>query len=198
MSQAPLTDADCDLTDFSFMPLDVARLRDSELALYGTPDACWANVLLMAASWREIPAASAPGDDKAIAKLIGYTAAQWRRVREQVLKEWVGCTDGRWYHPALCAAANRAWAVKQARMRRIIRRLELESQEWQALRLLVFRRDGFVCGYCGSNDKLEADHIVPVASGGPSILSNLMTACRKCNRSKGSKSLERWRAGART
>jgi hypothetical protein len=29
---APLTPSDCDLTDFAFMPLDVARLRDSELA----------------------------------------------------------------------------------------------------------------------------------------------------------------------
>lgn len=29
----PLTPQDCDLRDFSFMPLDVVRLRDSTLAI---------------------------------------------------------------------------------------------------------------------------------------------------------------------
>ena len=68
----PLTPADCDLTDFAFMPLDVARLRDSELASNEAPEACWAAVLLWSASWHQIPAASIPNDDKWIAKQAGY------------------------------------------------------------------------------------------------------------------------------
>ena len=43
---APLVDANVDLRDFAFMPLDVVRLRDSDLAATESPEACWAAVLL--------------------------------------------------------------------------------------------------------------------------------------------------------
>jgi hypothetical protein len=55
------------------------------------------------------------------------------------------------------------------------------------LRFEVFKRDGFVCQYCGSHPPdvvLEPDHIVPVCEGGPSIIENLVTACFDCNRGK--------------
>ena len=68
----PMTPTGCDLTDFAFMPLDVLRLRDSELASNETPEACWAAVLLWAASWHQVPAASIPNDDRWIAKAAGY------------------------------------------------------------------------------------------------------------------------------
>jgi hypothetical protein len=60
---APLTPPDCDLQDFPFMPLHVARLRDSDLASEEEPEACWYAVLLWAASWHQIPAASLPDND---------------------------------------------------------------------------------------------------------------------------------------
>lgn len=47
----PMVPEDCDLADFAFMPLDVARLRDSDLAANETPEACWAAVLLWSAAW---------------------------------------------------------------------------------------------------------------------------------------------------
>lgn len=52
----------------------------------------------------------------------------------------------------------------------------------------VFKRDGFVCQYCGATPPkvvLEVDHITPVASGGTNAMSNLLTACFDCNRGKG-------------
>ena len=63
---APLTHARCDLRDFTFMPLDVVRLRDSDLAALESPEACWAAVLLWAASWHQVPAASLPDDDRVL------------------------------------------------------------------------------------------------------------------------------------
>lgn len=56
------------------------------------------------------------------------------------------------------------------------------------IRFEVFKRDKFVCQYCGRMAPdviLEVDHIVPVAEGGDNGLLNLITACRDCNRGKG-------------
>lgn len=114
---APLTAADCDLQDFAFMPLDVARLRDSELASNETPEACWAAVLLWAASWHQVPAGSIPNDDKWIAKQAGYAqrgkiAREWAEVRSGALRGWVECDDGRLYHPVVAEKAREAWQAK--------------------------------------------------------------------------------------
>lgn len=54
-------------------------------------------------------------------------------------------------------------------------------------RFEVFKRDGFVCQYCGQHPPdvmLEVDHISPVAEGGTNDEENLVTACFNCNRGK--------------
>jgi hypothetical protein len=60
-------------------------------------------------------------------------------------------------------------------------------------RFEVFKRDSFTCQYCGGAAPdviLQVDHIVPVAAGGSSGLTNLVTACVDCNSGKSSKTLE--------
>jgi hypothetical protein len=60
------------------------------------------------------------------------------------------------------------------------------------LRFDVFKRDRFVCQYCGTHPPeavLEVDHIIAVASGGTDDPTNLITACLGCNRGKGASSL---------
>lgn len=114
---APLTPPDCDLTDFQFMPLDVLRLRDSELASNETPASCWAAVLLWCASWHQVPAGSMPNDDKWIAKQAGYASRgkidrEWSKVRGGALRGWIECSDGRLYHPVVTEKANDAWHAK--------------------------------------------------------------------------------------
>ncbi len=52
----------------------------------------------------------------------------------------------------------------------------------------IFKRDGFMCQYCGSTPPavvLEVDHIKPVSAGGKNIEDNLLTSCFDCNRGKG-------------
>lgn len=49
------------------------------------------------------------------------------------------------------------------------------------------------CAYCGA-EATEVDHIVPLTLGGTHERSNLTPACRRCNRSKGAKSLNEWLA----
>lgn len=56
----------------------------------------------------------------------------------------------------------------------------------------VFKRDGFICLYCGGHPPaviLHCDHIIPVAQGGENDIDNLATACDACNMGKGARSL---------
>lgn len=117
----PLTPADCDLRDFPFMPLDVARLRDSDLASLADPEARWANVMSWAAGWHQVPAASLPDDDAALCRLLGYgrDLKTWAKVRAAGgLHGWMKCADGRLYHPVVAEKAMEAWERKQIQRKR--------------------------------------------------------------------------------
>lgn len=60
------------------------------------------------------------------------------------------------------------------------------------VRFEVFKRDGFVCQYCGAHPPsvtLHVDHIIAVASGGTNDVDNLVTACEPCNLGKGARAL---------
>ncbi len=55
-------------------------------------------------------------------------------------------------------------------------------------RFEIFKRDGFVCQYCGAHPPqvlLHVDHVVPVVEGGDNDPDNLITACETCNLGKG-------------
>ncbi len=52
------------------------------------------------------------------------------------------------------------------------------------VRLKVWRRDEGKCVKCGSLEKLEYDHIIPVSKGGSNTERNVRLLCEKCNRTK--------------
>lgn len=61
----------------------------------------------------------------------------------------------------------------------------------------VFKRDGFRCSYCGTEGGtqgavLTVDHLVLWEHGGPSTEANLLTACRKCNKTRGNMLYDDW------
>lgn len=59
----------------------------------------------------------------------------------------------------------------------------------------VYRRDGYKCRYCAAdNVPLTVDHLVLWEHGGPSIESNLVSACRKCNKTRGNTEYADWLA----
>lgn len=67
------------------------------------------------------------------------------------------------------------------------------SDVWKRLRDFAFRRDDYTCRYCGARAvRLECDHVVPVSRGGSHELTNLVTACFSCNRSKRNKLVSEW------
>ena len=55
------------------------------------------------------------------------------------------------------------------------------------VRIKVWRRDNGRCVRCGSREKLEYDHIIPISKGGSNTVRNIELLCEKCNRSKGDK-----------
>lgn len=55
------------------------------------------------------------------------------------------------------------------------------------VKIAVWRRDNGKCVLCGSQDKLEYDHIIPVSKGGSNTERNIQLLCEKCNRQKSSK-----------
>jgi 5-methylcytosine-specific restriction endonuclease McrA len=55
----------------------------------------------------------------------------------------------------------------------------------EEVRLYVWRRDNGKCVRCGSRERLEFDHIIPVVAGGSSTERNIQLLCEPCNRSKG-------------
>ncbi len=57
----------------------------------------------------------------------------------------------------------------------------------------LFRRDAFLCMYCGmrfASRELSRDHIRPFSQGGIDIWTNVVTACRRCNNQKASRTPE--------
>ena len=114
---SPLTPPGCDLREFPFMPLDVVRLRDSDIAAVSTGDEFRCAVILWCASWHQIPAASLPDDDVVLSQLAGFgrVVKEWKKVRSGALRGWVKCSDGRLYHPVVAEKANEAWSRKLER-----------------------------------------------------------------------------------
>ena len=55
----------------------------------------------------------------------------------------------------------------------------------------VFRRDNFVCQYCGRRaSDLTVDHVLPKHLGGEHIWTNVVAACPTCNHRKGGRRLD--------
>jgi hypothetical protein len=113
---APLTPPDCDLRAFRTMPFDVQRFRDSDLVTEEEPEAIVAAILLWGAAWQQVPAASLPNDDRALAKFAGYgrSIAAWHQVKHGALRGFIECSDGRLYHEVVAEKANEAWDKRLA------------------------------------------------------------------------------------
>ena len=54
----------------------------------------------------------------------------------------------------------------------------------EEVRLKVWRRDNGKCVKCGSQERLEFDHMIPVSKGGSNTARNIQILCEKCNREK--------------
>ena len=53
----------------------------------------------------------------------------------------------------------------------------------------IMFRDDHTCVYCGTNDQLTVDHVVPVSRGGKTSFENCVTACFTCNNKKNNRTI---------
>lgn len=119
----PLVPPEVDLRDFVFMPLDVVRLRDSDLGVVCSDAEIRAALWLWCASWHQVPASSLPDDDRVLANMAGFgrgddALRRWFDVRDGALRGYVKCDDGRLYHPVIAEKAREAWTEKTEFRRR--------------------------------------------------------------------------------
>lgn len=132
----PLTPPDLDLRAFTYMPLEVVRLRDSDLVVLASGDEFRAAVLLWCAAWHQVPAASLPRDERMLASLAGFgrDLKGWRAVSEAALRGFVECSDGRLYHPVIADKAIESGSKKR-------KQVSQTSAATEARRLAKEQRD---------------------------------------------------------
>lgn len=111
----PLLPSNVDLQDYTYMPLHVLRLRDSEFTSEVSAEAFRAGVLLWCSAWHQVPCGSLPNNDKTLSNMAGFgrVVSEWEKVKEEALRGWVLCDDGRYYHPVVCEVAMESWLSKQ-------------------------------------------------------------------------------------
>jgi 5-methylcytosine-specific restriction endonuclease McrA len=67
----------------------------------------------------------------------------------------------------------------------------LGSSKRRRKRRALLLRDGAACAYCGlalgtglPYSRPTLDHVIPVSRGGSNALTNMVLACKPCNRAK--------------
>lgn len=71
------------------------------------------------------------------------------------------------------------WAIREAKDR-----LRMYANLFNRdMRKEIMREDS-VCAYCGSNQKLNIDHILAICLGGKNERSNIQILCFPCNKAK--------------
>lgn len=129
-------------------------------------------------------------------KRMTQTARAWRKNNESKAKE----ISRRWRaNPANAEKARQSykrWA--EANPANVIanvhkRRARIQANggsftagEWKAL----CQKYGNRCLCCGKRKKLTADHVVPLAAGGPNVIENIQPLCRECNSAKRTKIID--------
>ena len=50
----------------------------------------------------------------------------------------------------------------------------------------------YQCAYCGSEENLTIDHIIPQSKGGKDVTKNVVCCCHSCNQDKSHTPWEQW------
>ena len=145
------------------------------------------------------------------ADTLDLSAPEHRALRLLLLETWVRGPVGNVRLPRVAKLTREEWQAVKPAVLPLLRGVQpiiaeslkhirafdgqrLPADSWHIVRSIVLERDGHACTYCGSEKQLEGDHIIPLSRGGSNAFVNLATACRPCNLSKGSKTVDEWRA----
>ncbi len=116
----PPVEPGTNLRGFSFIPLEIERLRLSKAWMMAkrNPELAFYMLNLWMASWHEVPAGSLEDDDEVLANAAMCSLKKWPKIREKVMRTWVKCEDGRLYHPVVCEKVREAWTSKKRHISR--------------------------------------------------------------------------------
>ncbi|KVN25609.1 hypothetical protein WJ63_15885 [Burkholderia pyrrocinia] len=142
------------------MPLDVERVIDSDTFGLSTGDEFKTAFRLWAKSWKQVPAASLPNDDRLLAHLAGLEVTAWRKRKSIALRGWILCNDGRLYHPVIAEKAIEAMGKREQHAERE------ENQQTRQQRLRERRKAMF--------EQLRGHGIVPAYDTKTSELERLI------------------------
>lgn len=130
---APLVPPEVDCTDLDAFMLNVERLMASELVALSTHEVIGAALLLWCRAWKQRPAASLPDDERVLAAYSRLTIQRFRKLRSEVMRGFVKCSDGRFYHAVLAEVAIRAFGAKTTHRKR--REMDAERlRKWREQR----------------------------------------------------------------
>lgn len=110
----PLVPAGVDCTDLDGFMLNVERLMASELVALASHEAVAAALFLWCRAWKQKPAASLPNDDRVLAAFAKLPLPRFKKLRADVMRGFVLCRDGRFYHQVLADEAIHAYERKQS------------------------------------------------------------------------------------
>lgn len=113
----PMVPPEVDLGGYEWMPLYGDKLLNSETWVLASAEAKVAALTLWWQSYaHQRPAGSLPNNDRLLADAAGYgvAVAAWKAVKEEALRGWVLCSDGRLYHPVVAKLALQAWETRLA------------------------------------------------------------------------------------
>lgn len=132
-----------------------------------------------------------PTDAKHLARIAKMTPDEW----EEHCSSIAAFFDDDWRHKRI----DRELENTRANYRRRLEFLKSVDDrrpppiEWVDIRSRIFEHDDYTCRYCGKHGgNLECDHVVPISRNGSNDDSNLVTACKSCNRAKGARTGAEW------
>lgn len=105
-------------------------------------------------------------------KVLLWKRASYQRCKDTYRKYWQ------------TPKARHNAKIQKYKNRSILKKLEHHTDsEWRSL-LSMFNGK---CVDCGTKQKIEKDHIVPLSKGGSDLIENIIPRCRSCNASKGNR-----------
>lgn len=81
-----------------------------------------------------------------------------------------------------CADGSEVKIPLVMRLIKVIRLIYKNRVPYSKRNIMV--RDDFKCCYCGAENHLTIDHIIPTSRGGKTTFENCVTACFDCNNKK--------------
>jgi len=143
------------------------------------------------------------GKARAFARLLGDPPGGQYSVMDVVRRAMIGILPRRYSVLATHSPEELVLRIKHAVLteERAFEKLRREVEAFEAfeqldqtprqpipehVKMFVWQRDKGRCVKCGCQERLEYDHVIPLARGGSNTDRNIQLLCESCNRAKGS------------